>query len=266
MKMILSWIDMLAGFLVKQALPAVIILVIGILMIRLLLSIVGKALAKSKLEKAAHSLIRSVLRIVLYGLLGLVIASYLGIDVTGVIALASVLTLAVSLSVQNMLTNLIGGFTLLYTKPFVSGDFVEIAGQSGTVREIGLTYTKLSTADNKIVSIPNGAVVAAEIVNYTTSGTRRVEINVSAAYECSVEDVLEALKEAAKLPTVLDTPAPVVAVKSYGDSAINYVLFVWCKGEDYWTTQFEGNRNIKVVFDAKGIQMTYPHLNVHLDK
>ena len=266
MGMILSWINTVLSFFVRSVLPALIILAAGILAIHILMNIVSKALEKTKLERAAHSLIKSVLKVVLYGLLGLIVASYIGIDVTGIVALASVLTLAVSLSVQNMLTNLIGGFTLLYTKPFVSGDYVEIAGQSGTVQEIGLTYTKLATADNKIASIPNGAVVAAEIVNYTTAGTRRVELNVAASYDCPVEAVLEALREAAKLPTALEDPAPVAAVNSYGDSAINYVLFVWCKGEDYWTTLFEGNRNIKAVFDAKGVQMTYPHVNVHLDK
>ena len=122
-------------------LPAVLLLVIGILVIRIVMRIVKKGLEKSKLEKAAHSLIKTVIRVVLYGLLALMTASRLGIDVTGVVALASVLTLAISLSVQNALTNVMGGFTLLYTKPFSSGDFVEIAGQSGTVQEIGFLWS-----------------------------------------------------------------------------------------------------------------------------
>ena len=262
---ILTWFGVAGSFALSKVLPAVIIIVAGIFAIRLLMKLVGTALEKSKLEKAAHSLIKSVLQTVLYVLLGLIVASSLGIDVTGIVALASVLTLAISLSVQNALTNLIGGFTLLYTKPFVSGDFVEIAGQSGTVKEVGLTYTKLATADNKIASIPNSAVVATQIINYTTSGTRRVEVTVSASYDSPVEQVLEALKEAAA-STALAEPAPMAAVQSYGESAIGYVLFVWCKGEDYWTTLFDTNRNVKAVFDAKGIKMTYPHVNVHLDK
>ena len=203
---------------------------------------------------------------VLYILLALMVADKIGLDVTGVVALASVLTLAISLSVQNALTNLIGGFTLLYTKPFTAGDFVEIAGQSGTVESIGLTYTKLATGDNKQVSIPNSSVVSAEIINYTAAGTRRVDITVSASYETPVDLVLESLREAAKLPTALDTVAPFVAVKNYADSSIEYVLQVWCKSEDYWTTLFDGNKRIKEVFDAKGVCMTYPHLNIHMDK
>ncbi len=254
------------SFLLGTVVPAVIVAVIGILLIQLLTKTVHKLLEKSKLEKAAYSLIESVIKVVAYVLLALIVASRLGIDVTGIVALASVLTLAVSLALQNILANVIGGFTLLYTKPFVSGDFVEIAGQSGTVNEIGLTYTKLATGDNKLVSIPNSAVIAAEIVNYTATGTRRVDITVSAPYSCDVDTVLEALLEAGQLPTTLDAPAPFAAVRSYGDSSISYVLQLWCAADDYWTTLFEGNKKVKAVFDAKNIPMIYPHMHIHLDK
>ena len=247
-------------------LPALIIGVAGILAIRMVMKLVKVALEKSKLEKAAHSLILSLARVVLYVLLALIVADKLGVDVTGVVALASVLTLAVSLSVQNFLTNIIGGFTLLYTKPFTSGDYVEIAGQAGTVAEIGLTYTKLTTPDNKMISIPNSAVVAAQIVNYSVTGKRRVDINVTASYDAPVEKVLEALKEAANVPTILEEQGIFTAVDTYGDSAIGYILRVWTNTGDYWDTTCQIKRNIKAVFDAQGIEMTYPHLNVHLDK
>jgi len=266
MQFILSILSNVLNFLVNRTLPAVIVLVVGILAIAVVNRLLSVALQKSKLEKAAHSLIKSVVKVALFVLLGLIVCSKLGLDVTSVVALASVLTLAVSLALQNALSNLIGGFTLLYTKPFHSGDFVEIAGQSGTVQEIGLTYTKLATADNKVVSIPNSAVVATQIVNYTVSGTRRVQVIVSASYDAPVENVLEALREAADVPTAIQDPAPSAALLNYKESAIEYTLFVWCKAEDYWTTLFDANKNVKAVFAEKGIAMTYPHLNVHLDK
>ena len=256
----------LGYFLIYTVLPALVVYVIGVMVIRAIMKVVDKILEKSKMEKAAYGLIRTAVRTVLYGLLILIIASRLGIDVTGIVALASVLTLAISLSVQNLLTNLVSGFTLLYTKPFVAGDFVEIAGQSGTVQEIGLTYTKLATPDNKTAYIPNGSVTSAEIVNYTVLGTRRVDISVSASYDMPIEEVLEALREAGKIPTALDTPAPFAAVTGFGESAINYTLQIWCKAEDYWTTLFDGNKNVKAIFDEKKVCMTYPHLNIHVDK
>lgn len=251
--------------LVKSLGTCVIIVVVGMLAVRLAVSLVQKALEKSHMERAAHRLITSLVKVVLYLLVGLSAASALDIDVTGVVALASVLTLALSLSLQNMVSNVIGGFTILYTKPFHSGDYVEIAGQSGTVQEINTTYTMLSTPDNKLVSIPNSAVVAAQIVNYSAAGTRRVEVNVTASYDAPVQKVLDALVIAGTVDNVLLEPAPNAVVQSYGDSAIAYSLRVWVKTPDYWDVQYALNQRVKEIFDQQGIEMTYPHLNVHLN-
>ena len=216
--MFTGWLANMGSFALKNLLPATILAVIGIVVVILVDKLVTKLLEKSKLEKAGHSLIRTLVKVFLILLLGLIVASKLGLDVTGVVALASVLTLAISLSVQNLLTNVIGGFTLLSTKPFKSGDFVEIAGQQGTVQEISMTYTKLATPDNKIASIPNSAVVSAQIVNFSASGTRRVDVAVSAAYTEDPEKVLEALREAGKVNGILADPAPFAAVVNYGQS------------------------------------------------
>ena len=252
--------------LLANLLPTALIVAAGVMIVRMLLKLLQGLLDKSKLEKAAHSLIVSVAKVVMYALLALIVADKLGVDVSGIIALASVLTLAVSLAVENALANVFGGFTLLYTKPFHSGDFVEIAGQSGTVQEIGLTYTKLTTGDNKMISIPNSAVTSAQIVNFSVTGTRRVDVTVRVSYDTPMDEVLEALRLAAKLPTAVEEPAPFAAVKGYGESAIEYVVQVWCGSDDYWTTLFALNKNIKNCFDEKGVRMTYPHLNVHLEK
>lgn len=255
-----------ADFSFSAVLPALIIGVIGILIVRLLLALVQKALEKSKLEKAAHKLVRSLLQAVLYALLCLIVASKMGLDVTGVIAFASVLTLAVSLAVQNALANVVGGFTILYTHPFSSGDYVEVAGQSGTVQEIGLTYTKLTTPDNKSVCIPNSAITSAQIVNYTVLGTRRMEITVSASYDSPVEQVLDALRRAMQVDNILQDPAPFVALSNYGESAITYVLRAWSNNEHYWDAYYAINQRIKEEFDKQGIKMTYPHLNIHMQE
>lgn len=259
-----AWSLSLGEWTLVKLVPAVIVLVLGILVIRIIRTLVSRALERSKLEKAAHSLIRSVISVMMYALLGLIVASSLGIDVTSIVALASVLTLALSLSIQNALTNVIGGFTLLYTHPFKSGDFVEIAGRSGMVSEIGMSYTVLVTGDNKRISIPNSSVVAGDIVNYSVLGTRRIDIQVSASYDAPVQKVIDALLQAGTMDNVLLEPSPMAAVDSYGESSIRYVLRVWTSTEDYWPTLYAINQKIKTVFDETGIQMTYPHLNVHL--
>ena len=261
-----DWFDLAITFAASKALPMVLLAVVGVLAIRIAMKLVKKGLEKSKLEKAAHTLILTACQIVLYILLALIVASGLGIDVTGVVALASVLTLAVSLSVQNLLTNVFGGFTLLYTKPFASEDFVEIAGQSGTVKEIGLTYTKLATPDNKIVSIPNSAVVAAEIINYSVTGTRRLDINLEVSYGVSADQVIRIMQEAAKQDTVLADPAPNAVVMEYRQSSVNYCLMVWCNAADYWGTKFAINQELTCLAKEAGISFYDPHLSVHLDK
>lgn len=262
-----QWLATLSTGFFGSLLKAALIVALGVLVIRAISGILTRALAKSKLEKAAHSLILSIARIIMFVLLALITASSIGIDVTGVVALASVATLAISLAIQNMLGNVVGGFTLLYTQPFHSGDFVEVAGQAGTVKEVGIAYTRLITPDNKLVSIPNSAVVSAEIVNYSTTGTRRVDIAVSASYDAPMEQVLAALRTAAQNDKILEEPEGVfAAVTDYGESAINYVLRFWVRTEDYWPVRFAVHQNVKAVFDREGISMTYPHLNVHLDK
>ncbi len=265
MSEIIKQLQAMSGSILGKIASCALTVGIGLLVIHFVSAFVTRALERSRLEKAAHSLVKSAVRVVLYALLGLIAASGLGIDVTGVVALASVVSLALSLALQNCLTDLIGGFTLLYTAPFHSGDFVEIAGQSGTVKEIGMAYTKLLTPDNKLVQIPNSSVVATQITNYSCTGKRRVEVTVRASYSAPVDKVLAALQQAAQVDGILPEPPIYTAISGYGEHAVSYVVRVWCETDRYWNVYNAIVYNVKTVFDQNGIAMTYPHLNVHLD-
>jgi len=256
----------LNGVAFRRIWTTLVIIAAGLVAAKILTKLARNALEKSRLEKAAHSLILSLTRVALYLLTFLSAASNLGIDVSGVVALASVLTLALSLALQDMISNVIGGFTLLYTHPFHSGDYVQIGDQSGTVQEINMSYTILTTPDNFRVSIPNKTVVAAQIVNFTATGTRRINLEISASYNAALQDVIDALVQAGTVDNALLEPAPCAMVLSYGDNAIQYALRLWTKTEDYWDVYFQVTRRVKTIFDERGIEMTYPHLNVHLDK
>ena len=258
--------QLLESVLFKKFCSAVVILAVGVLAIRIFMRLLRATLEKSHMEKAAYSLITSLAKAAMYVILFLIAASALGIDVSSIVALASVLTLALSLALQNMVSNVIGGFTILYTHPFRSGDYVEIAGQGGTVREINMAYTILATPDNRVVSISNSAVVAAQIVNYSSADSRRVELPVSASYDAPTQKVLHALALAGTVDKALLEPAPAAVITGYGDSAINYSLRVWVKPEDYWDVYFLVNQRIKDIFDQQCIEMTYPHMNVHMVK
>lgn len=261
-----QWLATITGATAQTLLGVVVVLAVGIIAIHFIEKLIAKALEKSHLEKAAHSLIQSIAKVTMYALLALSVAARLGIDITGLVALASVLTLSISLALQNILSNVISGFMLLNTRPFHSGDFIEVGGLSGTVTDITMSYTKLTTPDNKQVSIPNAQMAGSQIVNYTACGSRRVDLTVSAAYTAPTQKVLEALLLAAQVDNVLLDPAPFAAVDKYGDSAVSYILRVWTKSENYWDVYFQVNQHIKEVFDSQGVEMTFPHLNVHLDK
>lgn len=255
-----------SAYLSDHLLGALLLFLCGWFLIRLVVRLLKKLLGKTKMEQPFVSLISSVLRTVMMILLFLMTASRLGVDVTGVIALASVLTLAISLSLQSALGNLFGGFTLLQTKPFRIDDYVEIGSQAGTVKQIGLTYTRLLTPDGKTVSMPNSTVVAADVVNYTVEGIRRVDISVDASYDADTDAVLEALLEAARVDGILQDRDPYVALGEYKDSTVGYILQVWTTADKYWPVKHTIHRNIREVFKARGVEMTYPHLNVHLEK
>ena len=259
----MNWLGDTGLSALNRFLPFVVLLVVGILVIRLAMKLTVKTLAKSKVDKAAHGMIRNLVRTVLWILLALMCASALGIDVSSILALASVITLAVSLALQDLLSNLVGGFTLLYTDPFSDGDYVEIGGESGTVTEIGMTYTKLVTPDNKLIQIPNSSVVSSEIINYTVTGKRRVDVAINVSYDIPTEKVLAALEKAANVEGILDEPI-YTKITEYGAHAIGYTVRVWCPTDIYWDVHKEITHNIREVFLQEGIAMTYQHLNVHI--
>ena len=244
---------------------AVIVAVISLVVVKLLLTLLDRALRRSKMDSALKKLLHSLVRGVLLFVTTIVVLSRLGIEVTSLVAVLSVIGLAFSLALQNFLSNVAGGMQLLASHPFKPGDFVEAGGCSGTVTDIGMFYTKLTTFDNKLIQLPNSTIVSANIINYSAQPTRRVDLKVSASYDAPTEKVITLLKQmAADHPLVLDDPETSVHVDEYGDSAIRYVIRAWCATADYWTVYFDLTDSFKPAFDRAGIQMTYPHVNVHM--
>ena len=233
--------------------------------IKVITGVLNRMMEKSHLERTLSNFIKSILKVIIYFVAVLIVLSTLGVDVTSLVARLSVAGLAVSLALQNTLANLAGGIQLLLTKPFVAGNYVEAGANSGTVQEIGLSYTILVTPDNKVIHVPNSDIAAARIVNYSGKDTRRVELKVTASYDApsqTVKDTIHKLIDADE--RVLNDPAPFVRVSNYGSSSIEYTIRVWCRSGDYWDIYFDLMDNMKPAFDAAGIEMTYDHLNVHV--
>ena len=224
--------------------------------------ILGRA---NKIDGTLKGFIHSAVKIVLWILTGIIVAGALGIPTTSLVALISIAGLALSLSVQNILSNLFSGLTLLVSKPFKSGDYVEVGGRNGIIKSVGLFYTQLNTLDNVSINIPNSDVTGTTVINYSREPLRRVDRVFSAAYESSTEDVKAAILEAiSRDEKILQDPVPFVRLSEYKDSCIEYTVRVWCKCADYWDVFFNLNENVRDCFAEKGVEMTYNHMNVHI--
>lgn len=244
---------------------AVLSVVISLILIKVLTKALNRFLGRSKLDASLQALLRNLFKGALWSVAVIVVLGCLGIEVTSLVAVLSVIGLAFSLALQNFLSNVAGGIQLLASHPFAVGDFVDVGVCSGTVEEIGMFYTKVVTPDNKLVQLPNSAIVTANITNFSAQPTRRVELKVSASYDAPTERVTALLaKMAADHPLVLDEPEPAVHVEQYGGSAVCYVMRVWCANADYWTVYYDLMDGFKPAFDGAGIEMTYPHVNVHM--
>ena len=250
-------------------LGALLTLVICLVAVRLITALLRRVLARTHIDARVQKYLVRTVQLVLWVVTVLITADQLGIPVTSLVALLSVLSLAVSLAVQNVLANVAGGLVLLVTKPFAVGDYVDTPCGAGTVKELTLTYTYLDTPDGLRIAAPNSSLSAGKITNYTTLGTRRAprrtEHSVSASYDAPVQTVRQALLDAvARTPGLLESPGPEVYVNAYGESGIEYIVRSWARTADYWTAYYALLENIKAAFDERAVEMPYNHLNVHI--
>ena len=254
--------SMALSTLISAALTFLVCFIVMQIIMRLLSRVLNRS---KKLEGTLKGFIHSTVKIILWILTGIIVAGAFGIPTTSLVALISIAGLALSLSIQNILSNLFSGLTLLISKPFKAGDYVEVAGKTGTVKTVGLFYTQLNTLDNVSVNIPNGDVTGTTINNYSREPLRRVDRVFSAAYDSSTENVKAAILEAISLDEkILKDPAPFVRLSEYKDSCIEYTVRVWCRNADYWDVFFNLNENVRDCFAEKNVEMSYNHMNVHI--
>ena len=246
-------------------LRVVMMVLLGILAIRLLMKMVDRMLERSKSVAAIKPYIHTAVNIFLWVLLALMLAGTLDVDVTSIIAMLSVAGLAVSMALQNTLSNLAGGLVLLVTKPFVVGDYVEADGISGTIAAVDMSYTTFVTPDNKEIFVPNSQLSATKITNYNTLGRRRMDVKFTASYDAPTAQVRTAIEAAlSAVPGVLDDPAPVIYVSEYQASSIEYLTRLWTESGDYWDVYYALLEGVRESFARHGVEMTYDHLNVHI--
>lgn len=234
---------------------------------KVVLSLIDRTMTRLKVEPTVHKFTHSCLKVLMWVITGLIVAAYLDFPINSLVTVLGVIGVALSLSLQGSLSNLAGGITVMVSRPFAVGDYVEAGGVSGTVSEIGLVYTKLKTIDNKIIFIPNGEISGEKIVNYNKQEQRRVDLTFTVSYDADPERVKEIMRQVIGAhPKALFTPEPFVRTTSLGESSVGYTLRVWCATQDYWELYYDLLEQVRAAFDREGVELTYNHLNVHIMK
>lgn len=247
-------------------LPIVIQVLLSIIIINFIVSRIKKRVKKSKrIPKSIHAFMVTGIRLFLYFIVVISVCNKLGIDITSLVAAFSIVGVAVSLSIQNSLSNVMAGFSLLFTKQFQIDDYIEAGGVSGTVMRIGMSSCKLKTFDGKDIYVPNSSIVSEKIINYTREPLRRVDITIGTSYSEKSEKVKEALKEVVDTtPEVVTDKEIFVGITNFGNSSIDYTIRVWVKNADYWNAYFAMLEKVKTIFEERNIEIPFNQLDVHI--
>ena len=250
----------IALFLVKP----LIILVCAKVVVKILTKILNNLFVKLSLDDGLKTFTKSAVKIGVWLLAIIMVAGAVGIDTASLVTVLGVASLALSLAVQNIFTNVFSGIILLITKPFVVGDFVDICGVAGTVKSVNLMRTTLTTGDNKLEHLPNGDVADSRITNYSESDKRRAEWHFAVSYDSETEVVKKAILEVLeKNEKILKDPAPFVSIHSYNANDIDFIVRAWSDNSEYWDGYYGVNEQVRESFKKYGIEFSYPHVVVH---
>ena len=250
-----------------RVLLALVVFLIGVHVIKLVRRIVRRSLKKGNADIGVTQFLDSFIKAVLYILLLFMIASGFGLDATSVVALLGSAGVAIGLAVQGSLSNFAGGVVILLLKPFRVDDYIKVDNDDheGTVKEIQLFYTKLSTPNNHVVIIPNGTLSNSSILNMSTLTERRMDIKVGISYDADIRHAREAImKVLEEDPAVLSSKDRRVFVEELADSSINLNVRCWADNDEYWECKWRITEKIKYALDDAGISIPYPQMDVHL--
>lgn len=253
----------------KDAIPsmlvALLVFVFGVIVVKIILRIVRRAMKRSNIDNAAKNFLVSFIKIILYINIVIIVLSLLKVPMSSIITIFGAAGLAVSLALQNCLSNLAGGFIILFSKPFVAGDILEIDGFVGKVDTISILYTKIITFDNKTVFIPNGKVSEGKIINYTESPTRRIDLKFDISYAADYQKARELiLTAAADNKLILKSPEPLVRMSAHSDHSVAIDVLVWVNNDDYFNVRYSMIESVKSSFDENGIEIPFSQLDVHI--
>jgi small conductance mechanosensitive channel len=248
-----------------QLLSAVLIFVIGRWIAKLVTSWIRKALARTGMEDTLERFLCNIIYTALMAVVIITTIGQLGVETTSLLAIFGAAGLAIGLSLQGSLANFASGVLIVAFRPYKVGDFIEGGGQSGTVNEVQIFTTVLTSSDNKKIIVPNAQIMNGTITNYSTLGTRRVDLVFGCGYTDDIDAVYKVLQEIIDADDrILKEPAPGIALNTLADSSVNFNVRPWVKSEDYWGVYNDLTEQVKRRFDAAGLNIPYPQQDVHL--
>ena len=217
------------------------------------------------MDASIQSFLKSIVNITLLVLLFLAVIGQLGIELTSFAALLASVGVAVGMALSGNLSNFAGGVIILVFRPYKVGDYIEAStGASGTVTDIQIFHTVLTTPDNKVVYAPNGAMSGAVVTNYSKLDTRRVDFSFNVEYGSDFKQVRQILMDIIHADNrIMQTPEPFVELGALADSSVNITVRVWVKSADYWAVNFDMNKNVYATFNEKGISFPFTQITVH---
>lgn len=247
-----------------KALVAFIVLLILFKITNVICRKLAKLMRKKKLDEAVIRVSETWARRGIKFVLFIVFIAYLGFETSSITAAIASLGVTIGLALQGSLSNIAGGIVLLVMHPYRVGDEIEIEGNTGTVEDIKLFYTYLRTSDNKLIVIPNSTAANDEIINYSTKPTRRVDLIFSISYDSDYETAKALIIDCVKgLGHALDDPAPFVGMEAHAQSSVDVIVKYWVPTEVYYDSRYMMREAVKLAFDANGIEIPYPQLEVH---
>lgn len=243
---------------------AVLIFIVGRFLISFLNKMVARLLAKRHVDASIQSFVKSLVNILLTILLIIAVIGKLGVETTSFAALLASAGVAIGMALSGNLQNLAGGLIILLFKPYKVGDWIEAQGTSGSVKEIQIFHTLLTTGDNKVVYIPNGAMSSGVVTNYNRNDTRRVEWIIGVEYGANIEQIKATLEELINADQrILQDPAPMIVLYALSASSVDICIRIWTTQAQYWNVYFDMNRRIYDEFNKRGIDFPFPQLTVH---
>ena len=265
MEQFLDWLIVVAQDVALKLLAALLVFIVGRILIRFFIKRLRTGKMSQKLETTVAHFLCNFISIALYTVLVVTIIAIMGVPMASVIAVIASAGVAIGLALQGSLSNFAGGIMILLFHPFRVDHFIEAAGFSGTVRDIDIFYTTINTPDNKVVTIPNGTIMASAIINYSLNDTRRVDLVFSVAYGTDVQKMTGILlDEAGKHELVLKDPEPFCRLTKQNSSSLDFTLRVWTEKENYWQVNFDLLARINDRLIAENIEIPYQQVDVHV--